>query len=725
VSDVYDLVLDGAKIGWESQAKSRPDALSLVSALVDGHVSASPTGEHRTEILGTVSFYGAALGGDVCLGGVKIGREVDSVHTFAVPGKLNLSNVEISGNLFCQPSGGHRTEVLGTVSLFEGNVGGLVVLDGIKIGPEPRSKYEQETAPGKLIVQDARIRGSLYCRAVENARAEIVGPVSLLRTTVGGSVAFQGAKIGREARGLEEPPIPGRLDLSDARITGDVYCNTFGVETLGYSYRAEILGPVLLWGTSVGGDVFFDGVKIGREAQFPDVPPMPGEFNLRDADIVGDLFCSAVESTVGEHSYRAEIRGPVSLVGAKVDGQVLFQGATIGLAEPAPGENAEPVLNLQSAEITGGLYCGPQASYFTEIHGDVRTFAANILCAAEFDRARIHGDLDMERTVINGPLVCAFDVERYARKPSDTSKQVGGHFQVDGKMKLTGAQAQDVVLDGRLFGARSQLGGLASLLARPVVFGAELLVFLLRLFIGQRESSEERAKLRLDRARISKLQFKEAIPERIHADGVTLDDLELPGRPFEYTEFLKRTQPFRKSTYLGLEGLLLNKGLDDQAGRVFIAMAKRDLILGRNILDRWFRWLVLGIPIGYGVRSSRLFWFILITFLLTVWIFKNPNSLVSYHPDAPTVARGLPFGEPGWEMTVSAALRYHFPMFHFIRGNTHYVASTNPILEFSELFGAPRLHVTYRMYALVLSVVSWVVVPLWLAGLTGIVRRRR
>ncbi|OHB78801.1 MAG: hypothetical protein A2V98_05315 [Planctomycetes bacterium RBG_16_64_12] len=717
--------LDGAKVGWESYAKNRPDALSLASARVDGHVSFGSTDEHRTEILGTMSFYGASLGGDVCLGGVKIGREVDPAHTFPVPGKLNLRNVEISGNLFCQPSGSHRTEVLGTVTLFEAVVGGVVVLDGIKIGPEARSKYDQETAPGKLVLQDARIGGSLYCRAVDNARAEILGPVSLLRTTVGGSVAFQGAKIGREAQGLEEAPIPGRLDLSDARITGDVYCNSLGMETLGYSYRAEILGPVLLWGTTVGGDVFFDGVKIGREAQFPDVAAMPGELNLRDVDIVGDLFCSAVVSSTGEYSYRAEIHGPVSLVGAKVDGQVYFMGATIGSADATPEHAAGPVLNLQSAEITGGLYCGPQGRYFTEVHGDVRTFAANILCAVELDRARIHGDLDMERTVINGPLLCAFDQDRYVKNPNDASKQLPGHFQVDGKMKLTGAQAQDVVLDGRLFGAGSQLGGLAGLLARPIVFGVESLVFLLRLFTGQRDSGEQRARLRLDRARISKLQLQEAIPDRIHADGVTLADLELPGRPFEYTEFLKRTQPFRKSTYLSLEALLLNKGLDDQADRVYIAMANRDLILGRNILDRWFRWLLLGIPIGYGARSSRLFWFILLTFLLTAWIFTSPDSLVSYRPDDPSVATRLPSGEPGLETAISAALRYHFPMFHFIRENPYYAASTNPILELSELFRAPRLHVTYRMYALVISAVSWVVVPLWLAGLTGIVRRRR
>jgi len=717
----------GAKIGWESQARSRPDTLSLASALVDGDVSANATDEHRTEVLGTVSLHGGTFGGNVSFNGIKVGRQVDAAHPFAIPGKLNLAGAEIAGNVSCQPSQDQRAEILGTVSLVGARIGGLVVLDGIRIGPEARPKYDQETVPGRLILRDARIGGSVYCRAAGNARAEICGDVSLLRTSVGGSVAFQGAKIGFEPQALEDPPIPGRLDLSDAEIAGDVFCNPVGIDAPGYSFRTEVLGPVLLWGTAVGGDVVFDGVRLGREAQSDGVRAISGELNARDAKIVGYLYSSAVESQTAEHGFRAEIHGPVSLVGAKVDGQVLFMGAKIGSADTAAEQAVGPVLNLQSAEITGGLHCGPQGSFATEVHGSVHTFAANISCAVEWDRARIHGDLDMERTVINGPLRCAFDEERYVKRPDDASRGVEGLFQVDGTLKLTGVQAQDVVLDGRLFGGRGPVGGLAGYLLRPVAGCLEASSFLASLCIGKRESRKEgeEAKLRLDRARISKLQFVEAIPDKIHADGVALADLELPGKPFEYTELLKRTRPFRKSTYLALEDLLLNKGLDDEARRVYVAMSNRDLILGRNVLDRWFRWLVLGIPIGYGARPSRLFWFILFTFLLTTWIFKSPDSLVSYHPSDPTFARGLPAGEPSWETAIATALRFHFPMFHFIRGNSHYVASTNPIAELTEFLCCPRLHVTYRMYALVISAISWVVVPLWLAGMTGIVRRRR
>ena len=129
-----------------------------------------------------------------------------------------------------------------------------------------------------------------------------------------------------EPQAGEETSTNGRLDLSDARIAGDVYCSPLGIDRPGYGFRTEVLGPVLLWGTAVGGDVVFDGIRTGREAQPAGATALPGELNLRDADIVGDLYFNAVETRTAEQSFRAEIRGPVSLVGAKVDGQVQFPG---------------------------------------------------------------------------------------------------------------------------------------------------------------------------------------------------------------------------------------------------------------------------------------------------------------------------------------------------------------------------------------------------------------
>jgi hypothetical protein len=52
----------------------------------------------------------------------------------------------------------------------------------------------------------------------------------------------------------------------------------------------------------------------------------------------------------------------------------------------------------------------------------------------------------------------------------------------------------------------------------------------------------------------------------------------------------------------------------------------------------------------------------------------------------------------------------------FFIGEPNYVPSAQPI---------PWLGLRYDGYALLVSGISWVMVPLFLAGLTGIVRQRR
>ena len=649
-----------------------------------------------------VSFFDARIDGQLVLERAKIRR------TGADGGPIDLRHLEVNGELY-----GALLESDAALCLEQADIRASASFAGARIH-------------GNLDLRLAKIGGHLICKSRPDRRTEIVGSLLMANATVKGGLQLGGIKIGQEPQSNDYPPVPGTLDLCDARITGDLFCNTLAVDGAGYSYRAEVVGPVVLWSAEVGGDVFLDGIKIGCEAQYKDLPAVPGELNLRDLHAMGDVFCSAMDGDREGHNYRAEINGPVSLVGAKVDGQVRFMGTRIGSGKEDSARTAQTMMNLQSARITGGLFCGPKGRFCTEIFGDVHTFAANISCAVEFDRARIHGNLGLDQTTVNGELLCAFDHERYEENDGDPSKKVPGHFYVKGKLELTGTRAANIVLDGRMFDAADRKRGLGYWMAEKVKGCLNCAMFFVRLVIGQREPSEEESKLRLERTECAKLQFTYAIPEKIYADGLKIDDLELPRWRFDYTQFLKRTKPFRKRTYLALEALLLNKGLDSQAKKVYIAMSNRDLILGRNLFSRWFRWLVLGIPLGYGARPSRLSWFVLLTFLLSLWVFHNPGSLVSYHEDEPAVPRCCPVEAHRPTMTLRAAFRCHFPMLRFV-GNPHFIPSSNPISKpkVAWLERLPWYPVSFHMYALVISAISWVVVPLWLAGLAGIVRRQR
>jgi hypothetical protein len=145
-------------------------------------------------------------------------------------------------------------------------------------------------------------------------------------------------------------------------------------------------------------------------------------------------------------------------------------------------------------------------------------------------------------------------------------------------------------------------------------------------------------------------------------------------------------------------------------------MCDRDLNAGQSPrLGRWLRWVFLGLMIGYGTKPLRLLWIFLLSFTLSMAVFSRPDSLVSYsekpamQPDPWPVAAQHPW------VTMGVALRCHFPMLSFM-GEPNYTPSPNPVPGLGGL--------TYDGYALVVSSLSWVMVPLFLAGVTGIVRQK-
>ena len=118
--------------------------------------------------------------------------------------------------------------------------------------------------------------------------------------------------------------------------------------------------------------------------------------------------------------------------------------------------------------------------------------------------------------------------------------------------------------------------------------------------------------------------------------------------------------------------------------------------------------------IGYGARPQRLIGLFVLAFALSCWLFAQPGSLVSYSERPAASPDPWPAeAQTAW-VTLGVALRCHFPMLLFL-GEPNYVPSPNPI---------PHLGIRYDSYAMLISAISWVMVPLFLAGLTGIVRQR-
>ena len=115
--------------------------------------------------------------------------------------------------------------------------------------------------------------------------------------------------------------------------------------------------------------------------------------------------------------------------------------------QPACGH----VLGLHGAEISRGLRICPDGDFRPEIHGGVFGASAHVSHIALFDRVRVDGDLDLQRIVVNGRMLCGFDDEFYADRPDAPGRHAPGHPEVAAVLDLSAAQVQELMIDGRLF----------------------------------------------------------------------------------------------------------------------------------------------------------------------------------------------------------------------------------------------------------------------------------
>ena len=642
-----DLDLDGVEY---------PHRLILTNAVFLGYVRMNEARfAHTVDLSGCefrqgLSFFAARVDGQLKLPRARISRGGRSpVH--------NFDQIEVKGRLNAKLL---HSEV--SLSFRQARLG-EAAFDGLQI-------------QGDLDLQIARVTGDVFCQSQEGSRAEILGCVRMAGLGVGGHVDLCGIRIH------------GSLDASNAEIEGDFLCQPV------HGFRPEVLGEMSLFGVRVGGQVGLRGLRVSREEE-----PRIG-LNLGSAEIREDLRCSTADG------YRTEIFGPVTLAGARIGGVAHFGGARIGCAPCADGY--VHYLALHGAEIGRGLRICPDGGFRPEILGGVFGTSARISHVLVIDRAVIGGDVDFQRTLVNGRMLCAFDDEFYAARPDASGRDFPGHLEVKGRVDLSGAHIQELILDGRLFDSTD----------RPAPNVRWRREFFRRMLSGRQEPQGEEPRLKLDRARLSKLSIRHRLPESLSADGMTFDDLDLlccEGE-CEYTELLRRTRPFKRSTYLAVEGWLNNKGLDEAARRVYLQMSDRDLVTGHSsLLSRWLKWLFLGVTIGYGVRPKRLIGLFLVAFVLSCWVFSQPGSLVSYNERPAATPDPLPLEARNPWMTLGVALRCHFPMLLFL-GEPNYVPSPRVI---------PGLGLRYDAYALLISAISWILVPLFLAGLTGIVRKRQ
>jgi hypothetical protein len=216
----------------------------------------------------------------------------------------------------------------------------------------------------------------------------------------------------------------------------------------------------------------------------------------------------------------------------------------------------------------------------------------------------------------------------------------------------------------------------------------------------------------LDSAPTGQEQFRGHIDLR----GFTYERIGVAWR-----DLLQNFDPYDRQPYTQLEAVMRAAGEDRTAEDVYFARRRREHHrLYLKLRQTWFvsrefpRYLFDTIQWGlfhYGVRPYRLLVFTFLVLALGVTIFNCPHAVMNQDKD-------LRAGDPqslSITQAVGVSLRQFLPV--EIPSGSQWIPTGNPIPLFAQ-FGIP-----FSAYATFHRAIGWVLVPLGVAALTGLLRR--
>ncbi len=551
---------------------------------------------------GLLSLVAARIGGQVSLNGATLaGNGEDNRRGYAMTG----DRVEVAGNLFCTDG----FSASGEVRLLGAKIGGQLSFDGATL--------EGKDGPNGALRPALNVDGIETGRDIFAEGLSAVGELRLIGAKIGGQLSFEGATLAAQTDG-GGVLIPA-LTADGAEVDGDLFCT-----------RLSAKGEVRLLGAKIGGQLSFEGANLESET---DEQGRPSAALTADrVEVAESMFC--------RREFRA--KGEIRMIGAKVGGQLSFDGATLEAVNDERGI-PHPAFSADRMKVAGGMSC----SHGFAAKGEVRLLGAKIGGQLSFDGATLEGKADEQGRL--SPALTADRVEvaesMFCRDPFTAQgtvrfigAKVGGQVSFDGAKLDAGEDRDDastnaLAADGmeveqNLFCHKLSAKGAVRLVGARV--GGQLALIGSEL-IGE---SGGRAELNLNGAEIGELivafkrvddvvdlrnahvrslwdtrrgQFAGALPERLLLDGFRYEWLREPLNAEQRLRWIARSQERRHypGVYAELAEAFRRIGHRSDARKVGIANERRF----RKDLRLWsprglwhdFLWLT----VGYGYRNWR------------------------------------------------------------------------------------------------------------------------
>jgi uncharacterized protein YjbI with pentapeptide repeats len=471
---------------------------------------------------------------------------------------------------------------------------------------------------------------------------------------------------------IDEP-----IDISNAQIPWEVWLNDCQFSNGVIFVRANFAGTVSFQNSTFGADANFNGMKVGQAALF-NKAVFKGWVDFGSADIAGHFY--AIEA-----QFKDKVKGP-RFESMKVRGLAFFRKA----------EFEGWWVNFLLADFTRNFEA--QGVKFTNSEGRVDFYGMKVGQIANFNDAVFEGSVDFSWADIAGN----FEAQRAQFKNTVVLVMNCG-----GKGDFTGAK-----FSGSAYFAKSTFLDL-------VMGDTRIRDLDARWLRAERSASftnlivEHSADL--SNADFATLDLSRSVWPKDRNDGAAFD---MQGMSYKYICSVSKNEPqshqallkladqsvYTADVYRNLEEFFLRQGYRDDADRAFIAGKSRERKDYFHSGD-WARWLgswMLYLLVGYGRHPERAGYVGLGIIVLGCILFPSKK---------------MELQDPK-ELEKPKEKRRQYNRFWYSLGLFLPVVD----LKTSELWGPKPQHRFLRNYVRVHILLGWILVPLVLAALTGLIK---
>ena len=581
---------------------------------------------------------------------------------------------------------------------------------------------------------EVRLDNCHFYKEVSFAHANIMGGLSFSRSTFG-AVHSRGIKVGGDAV-FDFALFKGHADFTEADIAGEFHAQTVTVQGGGDFSRMKVRG----------GWIRLDGARFERSPVYFNYVETVGDFVLQNAKCIGDKMISAFQTMKigGNAQFSGTVfEGFVSLMGAEIAGDFVANAKfrdTVNFTKLRVGgdflvSSFEGRVDFTGADIRGNF--GAQSAKFQGKYNQISFHGTKVGRAALFSDASFEGSVRFAATDVGGN----FEAERAKfRQGADFwGMKVGGdgniadavfegmaqfsRVNIASDFEATGTKFENRETGADFFGMK--IGGNAVLTGAvfegPARFDAAEVAGSLKLGASfQDRASFQRMKV-LGSASFYHAIFEDAADFRYadfgslllwpvswpkqtphsHMQGMNYKYFQAAAEePKSHKELLKLADQssYTADVYSTLEDFFRRQGYRADADKAFIAGKVRERREYFGSGD-WFGWLgswMLDLLVGYGRQPWRAGISCAVLVALGCVLF-SPKKMEPQSPeDTPRVYN-----------------RFWYSLGLFL-----------PFVDLqSNKVWKPKADRTFlRNYMRVHILLGWILVPLVLAAVTGLIK---